>query len=92
VEIEIESGVHRRASKAPTDRPAQKPFLERTPILTLDASELRTRALDHRAGFLVSLIDGSSTVETILDLCAMPNDDALKILHKLLSVGIVTLA
>ena len=46
-------------------------------------------ANDHRAGFLLSLVDGVSTLETIVDACGMPKLDALRILNDLVERGIV---
>jgi hypothetical protein len=39
--------------------------------------------LDHKAGFLVSLLDGVSTVEMITDVAGMPRDEALAALQAL---------
>jgi hypothetical protein len=41
------------------------------PWLTISFEELRTLPLDHRAGFIVSLVDGTSSVEMILDVCGI---------------------
>jgi hypothetical protein len=46
-------------------------------------------AKDHRSGFLLSLIDGSSTLETIIESCGMPRLDALRLLYELLQRGVV---
>ena len=43
----------------------------------------------HRSGFLLSLIDGSSTLKAIVDACGMPRADALHILYDLVQEGIV---
>lgn len=65
--------------------------LEGVPKLRVALSELRAMTLDHRAGFLLSLCDGSSSVETILDMCAMPRDEAVAILSDLVMRGVVAL-
>jgi hypothetical protein len=44
---------------------------------------------DHRTGFLVSLIDGSASLEAIVDRCGMPKSDALRILCELMKRGII---
>jgi hypothetical protein len=46
-------------------------------------------AREHRAGFLLSLVDGVSTLEAIVDVCGMPKVDALRILNDLAQRGIV---
>ena len=45
--------------------------------------------LDHRAGFLLSCCDGTSSIDEILDVCGMPPLDALRILFELLQEGVV---
>jgi hypothetical protein len=47
---------------------------------TVAHGELQWLAIDHRAGFLLSLIDGRSTIDEILDICGMARLNALKIL------------
>ena len=66
--------------------------LSKVPRLRVGLAELRTLSLDHRAGFLLSLADGGSSVETILDMCAMPRDEALAILMDLVGRGILSLS
>ncbi|MFO0678487.1 MAG: hypothetical protein U0169_18260 [Polyangiaceae bacterium] len=45
--------------------------------------------LDHRAGFLLSMIDGMSDLETILDMSGMGEMDALKILYELVQQRVI---
>jgi hypothetical protein len=47
------------------------------------------RAVDNRTGALLPLIDGSSTLEAIVDACGMPRLDALRALHDLVQRAIV---
>jgi len=61
----------------------------RVPVLAISLSELRRRDLDHRAGFLLSLVDGVSSVEALLDVSAMPRVDALRMLARLVEDGIL---
>ena len=42
------------------------------PMVLVPRTQLRWLSIDHRAGFVLSLIDGSSTLEMILDVCGMP--------------------
>jgi hypothetical protein len=51
--------------------------------VVLPPEELRWLNLDHRAGFLLSLVDGASTIEEVLDISGMPRLDALRILATL---------
>jgi len=53
--------------------------------------QIRWLTLDHRAGFLLSLIDGGSTVDQILDISGMPRLDALRIMYQLLDQRVIAL-
>ena len=63
--------------------------LERIPMVVLPRAQMRWLSMDHRAGFILSLIDGSSSVEMILDVSGMPKLDALRILLELVQQKIV---
>jgi hypothetical protein len=63
--------------------------LERIPMVVVPRTQMRWLSMDHRAGFILSLIDGSSSVDLILDVCGMPKLDALRILHELVQQKIV---
>jgi hypothetical protein len=65
------------------------PMLASIPRLAVTQSELMAMPLDHRAGFVVSFIDGTFTVEMILDVCPMPRERALAILGELADKGII---
>jgi hypothetical protein len=65
--------------------------LDRVPSVLVQRAQLRWLSIDHRAGFVLSLIDGSSTLEMILDVCGMPRLDAIRILHELVAQKIVAL-
>ena len=45
--------------------------------------------LDHREYFLLSLLDGTTTVGDLLDICGMPSDEALALLEGLIRRGIL---
>ncbi len=55
----------------------------------VSSERIRWLSLDHRSGFLLSLVDGSSTVEELLDISGMPALDALRILAELTGQGIL---
>jgi hypothetical protein len=63
----------------------------RIPTIVLSIDKLREARLDHRFGFLLSLLDGSTTVEEILDLSAMPADETLSLLEQLRKRRIIAL-
>ena len=63
------------------------------PCLAVTQDGLRFLPLDARAAYLLSLVDGHCTVETILDICVpeLGRDEALGILARLLDVGAINL-
>lgn len=60
--------------------------------VALSGDEIRWLSLDHRAGFLLSLIDGASSIETLLDISGMPRLEALRILYGLLDQRVIALS
>jgi hypothetical protein len=66
--------------------------LAQVPVIKVSPDELRGLALDHRAGFLMSMIDGISSLEMILDMSAMPQLEVLRLMHDLIAQGVVTLS
>ena len=58
--------------------------LDRVPVVATPLVHTDGLPVDHRTGFLLHLIDGSTTLEAILDLCGMPRADALRIVDDLL--------
>jgi hypothetical protein len=52
-----------------------------TPILSLK--------LDHRAGFLLSLVDGSCTTEMILDISGLPPEEGGRLMYGLVLDGVI---
>lgn len=64
-------------------------FLKMVPRVILSREELNAADLDHRDYFLVSLMDGGTTVEDLLDICGMPAEEALALVEGLVRRGIV---
>jgi hypothetical protein len=64
------------------------PF-SRVPIVTVPFEKITTLALDHRMGFLVALIDGTSSIQTLLDVAGMAPREVLHALVTLRDLGIV---
>jgi hypothetical protein len=60
--------------------------------VAVPSDQIRWLSLDHRAGFLLSLIDGHSTIEELLDISSMPRLDALRILYGLLDQRAIALS
>jgi hypothetical protein len=58
----------------------------------VSTEELKGFALDNVSGFLLSVMDGATDVETILDISGLPRLLALRHLRSLLDRGIVVVA
>ena len=57
-------------------------------VVTLSRQELTGLVLDAESGFLLSLMDGATNVETLLDLCGLPRLLALRTLRRLVVRGV----
>lgn len=65
--------------------------LEQVPVVAVPAEQLRWLTLDHRSGFLLSHVDGVSTLEEILDISGMPHLEAMRIIYDLLQQKVIVL-
>ncbi len=63
----------------------------RLPQIAVAGSEVRWLGLDHRAGFLLSRVDGKSTIDELVDLSGMARHEALKVLVELVDAGALSL-
>jgi len=61
------------------------------PRVLKSPAEVAALPIDHRAGFLLAHFDGVQTVEEILDICAMPGDEAIQLITELVAMGVVEL-
>ncbi len=61
------------------------------PRLNVPFQQLSNLELDHRAGFLLSQIDGRTNLRDLLLLSNLPEFNFLRILHQLLQKGIIAL-
>jgi len=86
------SEVRRVATATTHTEGSSHSMLLRTPVVVVNDAELRATALDCRSGFLVSLIDGVTSVESLIDLSAMPAEHTLALLEDLRRRGIVDLS
>lgn len=65
--------------------------LEQSLVVIMSPEQIRWLSLDHRAGFLLSMVDGMSTVDELLDVCGMQRLDALRIICNLMDQRVVSL-
>jgi hypothetical protein len=61
-------------------------------VVAISAEELKSFALDHTSGFLLSLLDGATSLEEVLDIAGVPRLVALHHLRQLMERGIIASA
>jgi hypothetical protein len=86
------AGVGAERAPGPRERAfARLGSLRSVPRVAVRAPALQALPLDHRGGFLLSRVDGKSSVETILDVSAMPREEVFDLLVALADAGIIAL-
>jgi hypothetical protein len=60
------------------------------PSVAMASDAIRNLPLDHRAGFMLSLIDGRTDIETLVELSSMPRVDALRIVRELFEAAVIS--
>jgi hypothetical protein len=63
--------------------------LDRIPIHTCTTKELFAASIDHRQGFVLSLVDGATPIESIVDASPQAMHQVLSTLTELLSLGLI---
>ncbi len=63
--------------------------LDRIVSLLVPLHPLMSADLDHRAGFLLSRVDGLTTIEDLIDLAGMPRADAMRIILDCVERGLI---
>ena len=63
----------------------------RVPKVLKSKAEIAEAPIDHRAGFLLAHIDGTITVQALVDIAGMPEEDVHEILERLRRLGIIAL-
>jgi hypothetical protein len=91
VELRVDGRSYDDPEQTQPSIPPAPNHLARVPRMAMNSRELSLLPLDHREGFLLSMIDGRTTVETILDVCAMPADEALQLLEGLAERGVIVI-
>ena len=72
-----------------TSRETSPPALKAVPRVLLSPEDILRLALDHREGFLLSLIDGQTNVEHLLELASMPRKEVLRLLARWMATGVI---
>ena len=83
LEDEPEDGV-------PTPRPRMP--LSSVPVRVVADHELLTLPLDHRAGFVLSHVDGTTDIRTLIDVCGMTHDELVAVVDRLIALRVIRLS
>jgi hypothetical protein len=59
------------------------------PTVMMSTEALKRLPLDHRAGFILSLMDGSIDLDTLLELCGMDRDEVLNLVRHLFDSSVI---
>ncbi|MEE2787525.1 MAG: hypothetical protein VX589_09315 [Myxococcota bacterium] len=63
--------------------------LSHCPRVKLRQQEVVWQSLNHHEGFMISLVDGQTPYESIIEISAMPRAEAIKILSRLVQLGVI---
>lgn len=74
-----------------TRRRALERLYRIVPRVARPSGELARAPLDHRQGFVLSLVDGRTNVQGVIDVSGMAEDEVIAALHRLRYLGILTL-
>jgi hypothetical protein len=58
-------------------------------VVRMSVEALKKLPLDHRAGYLLSRMDGTMDLETLVEVAAMPREDVLRMVRDLFESGVV---
>jgi hypothetical protein len=61
------------------------------PRLLKSKAEIAAAPIDHRAGFLLAHIDGTTSVQGLVDIAGMAENEVHEILERLRRLGIVAI-
>jgi hypothetical protein len=59
------------------------------PVVVMPVDRLKRLPLDHRAGFLLSLMDGAIDLETIVEIAGMPRGEVIGLVRDLFQAGVI---
>jgi hypothetical protein len=75
---------------APTPRP--RVAFTHVPRVIMTPRQVRELPLVARAGFILAHVDGTTTVQTIVDISGMDADEVLRVLDQLLVFGVISVS
>lgn len=59
------------------------------PVLAVGTTEVAAASLDQWSGYVLSCIDGNTTISNLVDVCSFPRLDTLRLLFGLVQSGLV---
>ena len=59
------------------------------PVVVMPVERLKRLPLDHRAGFLLSLMDGAIDLDTMVEIAGMDRSEVLRLVRDLFESGVV---
>jgi len=59
------------------------------PVVVMSVADLKRLPLDHRAGFLLSLMDGAIDLDTMVEIAGMSREEVLRLVRDLFESGVV---
>jgi hypothetical protein len=59
------------------------------PVVVMPLERLKRLPLDHRAGFLLSLMDGAMDLDTMVEIAGIPRGEVLRLVRDLFESGVV---
>jgi hypothetical protein len=65
--------------------------LTSVPVIVGSPESIRSARLDNREGFLLSQVDGRLSVDELLDVSGMDHGEALTVIAKLVTLGLVAM-
>jgi hypothetical protein len=78
----------RALEKQYTDRVGS---MRAVPVLLVPLEQIRSVVIDHQVGFFLAQVDGSTPLETLLDIIPMPRWEALRLVDRLVDEGVLML-
>ena len=86
------TGPHARVLERDTSPqlPLAEDYMSKVPAVSVPTDWIKLTRIDHRAGYLLSRIDGKIDVETLIDVSCMPCEETLALLEQLVGLGLVT--
>jgi hypothetical protein len=64
--------------------------VDAVPSLAVRGADLAKLSLDHRAGFVLTFVDGMSSVDDLIDASGLPRLEMLRILSDLVAAGVLS--